>query len=251
MLIPARLKLVAFIAAQAFAALCYGQQTNDEVIKYLQSLPKGTPVQIETSTTTNQASGQGASAQATGDKLDQKIDSSAPTVVLPGVAANGGSTNASQHSEVSGTMWYRVLLIIAGIGCLLGAAWKALKTVPPEWDTAIGLAAAGGVLIACGLFPWLLYLLVLGVILAGLSHFLPDKAKAAIAARLQAVTGAATTSTKEADANLSALDELCEAVANDPAATAAIRTHLDRHADDPDFPLLTARLRKAGMKFST
>lgn len=252
MLFPARLRLIVAVSVFAYAStLCHAQQTNDEVVKYLRSLPPGTPVEIQTSTTEQKADGQGASGQSTGDKANQTIDSTAPHVAVPGVIANGGDTHAKQEAQVSGELWYRILLLVAGLGCLGGAAWKALKTVPPELDTAIGLAVAGGVLILCALFPFLLYLLVIAVVLAGVSHFLPDKAKSALVARLSAVTGAAATSTREADATLSAFDELCEAVANDPAATSAVRAHLDRHADDPDFPLLTARLRKAGMKFSS
>lgn len=152
MLIPARLRLIAAITVSALAALGWAavadaQQTNDEVIKYLRSLPPGTPVEIQTSTTEQKADGQGASGQSTGDKANQTIDSTAPHVALPGVIANGGDTHAKQEASIEHALWFRILvgvvgLLIAAAGALGLYLGHALRAGAGTIAIGIGLAAA-------------------------------------------------------------------------------------------------------------
>lgn len=166
MLYPARLRLIVAISVSTYAAcFCHAQQTNDEVIKYLRSLPPGTPVEIQTSTTEQRADGQGASGTSTGDKATQTIDSTAPTVALPGVAASGGATHADQTAEVIHTLWFRILIGV--IGLLIAAAGALGLYLGHALRAGAGTIAIGLGLTAAALFPDFALFVLLGVAVYG------------------------------------------------------------------------------------
>lgn len=103
----------------------------------------------------------GAGASATGDKLDQKFDSGAPTLNLPGIGkGSGGTASGDMTASIAGIS----VFIILGSLCLLGGiASFALQLYP---RTGVGLIAVGGCLIAVGIFPWLWWLLLVVGVLA-------------------------------------------------------------------------------------
>lgn len=133
--------------------------TTKRVVGYTQ---EGNPLTEETTITepgvvksrvTGTATGAGA--QATGDKLDQKIESSAPMLNLPGIGeGSGGSVSGDVTASIAGISVFIILgalCILGGIACLA----LQLYTRP-----AVGLMALGGCFIAVGLFPWLWWLLL-------------------------------------------------------------------------------------------
>lgn len=202
MLIPARLKLVIGIAVAVYACLAWtpahgqdrpesdrgrpaGQALNikETDIPLLMKLAKDAGISLDysSSTTTEHAAGEGASATATGDKLDQKLDSSSPGAKLSGGAsATGGDTQAKQHAEVLEAPWFRIMLAITGIALGLGAAWKFKKG---ELDTAAGLAGASAIFLLVAWMPALIWLLIIAGLGVAAPHFLPDKAKKALEER--------------------------------------------------------------------
>lgn len=133
--------------------------------------PDGNPITEETTVSEPGVTRQrlygeatGAGASATGDKLDQQIDSGAPTLNLPGVGkGSGGSVSGDVTASVAGIS---VFIILGGLCVLGGIASFALQLYP---RTGIGLLAVGGCLITVGLFPWLWWLLLaVGLIAVGL-----------------------------------------------------------------------------------
>jgi hypothetical protein len=103
----------------------------------------------------------GAGAQATGDKLDQKIDSGAPTLNLPGVGkGSGGSVSGDVTASVAGVS---VFVILGGLCVLGGIACFAMQLYV---RAGVGLLAVGGCFIAVGLFPWLWWLLLVAGVVA-------------------------------------------------------------------------------------
>lgn len=181
-------------AALVFCAssVCLAQpQTHtftslEEAQKFAASLPKGKTGTIKIDEREETASGKGADLDATGDATKTAVDSSAPGVGLHnGTTATGGSAKASTSADVSGAPWYRILLLVAGVGFVGGAGWKATR-VPPEIDTALGLLLSGVVLIVCGIYPVFLWLLIVAAVVLALPHFLPDKAKAELKDDLKA-----------------------------------------------------------------
>lgn len=225
MLYPARLRLVVAIAVSTYAAtLCHAQQTNDEVIKYLKSLPPGTPVEIQTSTTEQTADGQGASGQSTGDKATQTIDSGAPTVALPGVAANGGATHATQTAEVTHALWFRI--IVGAIGLLIAAAGALGLYFGHALRAGAGTIAIGLGLAAAALWPDFALFVLLGVAIYGAVSLwttgdLAAKFKEALRAVAAGVSDFSATNTPAASGLLTAIGN--HADATDKTVIKAIR----------------------------
>lgn len=146
-----RFLLVTAFVTSAFASVCPAQQqTPEEVLRYINSLPPGTPIEIEHSTTTQKAAGQGASAQATGDKLDQKIDSDAPAVTLPGVTSTGGSTSASTLAAIYSNFWLRLIVGLLGAAIAGLGVWGIYRGQPLKSTT--GLIGTGLALGASAIF---------------------------------------------------------------------------------------------------
>jgi len=106
----------------------------------------------------------GAGASASGDKLDQKIDSGAPTLNLPGVGkGSGGSVSGDVTASIAGVS---IFIILGGVCVLGGIACFAMQLY---LRAGVGLLAIGGCLIAVGLFPWLWWLLLaVGVVAVAL-----------------------------------------------------------------------------------
>ena len=225
MLYPARLRLIVAISASAYAAcFCHAQQTNDDVIKYLRSLPPGTPVEIQTSTTEQRADGQGASGTSTGDKATQTIDSTAPTVALPGVAASGGATHADQTAEVTHTLWFRILIGI--IGLLIAAAGALGLYLGHALRAGAGTIAIGLGLAAAALWPDFALFVLLGVAVYGAISLwttgdLATKVKEALRAVAAGVSDFSGTNTPAAEKLLE--DIAKHASATDKATIKAIR----------------------------
>jgi hypothetical protein len=105
----------------------------------------------------------GAGASATGDKLDQKIDSGAPTLNLPGVGkGSGGSTYGDFSASVAGIS---VFYVVGGLMILCGVASLALKQFGNT--TGIWLIAGGIALAMIGLYPIVGVFILLGVLAVG------------------------------------------------------------------------------------
>jgi hypothetical protein len=133
--------------------------------------PDGSPITEETTVSEPGVTRQrlygeatGAGASATGDKLDQQIDSGAPTLNLPGVGrGSGGSVSGDVSASIAGVS---VFVILGGVCVLGGIACFAMQLYP---RAGVGLLAIGGCLIAVGLFPWLWWLLLaVGVVAVAL-----------------------------------------------------------------------------------
>lgn len=145
----------------------------------------------------------GAGAQATGDKLDQKIDSGAPTLNLPGVGkGSGGSVSGDVTASIAGVS---VFIILGGLCVLGGVACFAMQLYP---RAGIGLLAVGGCFIAVGIFPWLWWLLLaVGVVGVGLyvwaerNHKSMREAVRAVAAGIEDLPGEIKARAKEAIGN--------------------------------------------------
>lgn len=151
----------------------------------------------------------GAGASATGDKLDQKIDSGAPTLNLPGVGkGSGGSVSGDSTASIAGVS---IFIILGGLCVLGGVASFALQLYP---RTGIGLLAIGGCFIAVGIFPWLLWLLVGAGVVAVLLYLWAERHGKSMHEAVRAVTAG--------------ISDLPGDLQN--AAKAAI----GRHADDRD-----------------
>lgn len=124
--------------------------------------PDGNPITEETTVSEPVVTRQrlygeatGAGASATGDKLDQQIDSGAPTLNLPGVGkGSGGSTSGTITAAVAGISVFIILGCLCILGGIAGFALQLYRRA------SIGLMAVGGCLIAVGLFPWLWWLLL-------------------------------------------------------------------------------------------
>jgi hypothetical protein len=184
--------------------------------------PDGNPITEETTVSEPVVTRQrlygeatGAGASATGDKLDQQIDSGAPTLNLPGVGkGSGGSTSGTITAAVAGIS----VFIILGCLCILGGiAGFALQLYP---RTSLGLLAIGGCLITVGLFPWLWYLLLGVGALALLLYLWAERRGKSMHEALRAVTAG--------------ISDLPGDLQN--AAKAAIA----RHADDRDKSTIKA-----------
>ncbi len=132
----------------------------------------------ETTVTENTAGAAGPSAEARGDKTAQEVSGTAPTLALPGgIAASGGDTKTKQSAQISAPPWVLIALALGGIGLIAAGAIKATKKPVPEFDTAVGLAAAGAVCIVVAIYPAMAMLLAAAAACVVVPHFLPDKEK--------------------------------------------------------------------------
>ena len=105
----------------------------------------------------------GAGASATGDKLDQKIDSGAPTLNLPGVGkGSGGGFSGDMNASVGGVS---VFYLVGGMVILAGVASLALKKFNPM--TGVCLIAGGIALAMIGVYPAIGVLILIGVVVLG------------------------------------------------------------------------------------
>lgn len=152
--------------------------------------PEGNPITEETTVSEPVVTRQrlygeatGAGASATGDKLDQQIDSGAPTLNLPGVGkGSGGSVSGDATASIAGVS----VFIILGVLCLLGGiAGLALQLYR---RASIGLLAVGGCFIAVGLFPWLWWLLLVAGIASILFYLWAERRGKSMHEALRAVT---------------------------------------------------------------
>lgn len=287
MLGPARLKLIVAVTAFAYAFLLAGHARgqDDGLSIDPKDIPKlvemakqaGMNVEYEKSSTVKKASGSGAGAKAEGGEIKQGVKSDAPGATIPGESdAKGGSSDSESHTKAPPASVWSSPFLWLGVVCegLALACWFVPLLVPTLLPVGlkiglkvpIGLALAGGAFIFAALQPAMAALAMIGVfvflagpkLLTELQRLREAKAAQAQQAKAATETGALFSQSAQqietlktaAAANLSALDEVMEAIANDPAATLALKVHLDKHADDPDKPLILERAIRAGVKFS-
>ena len=114
------------------------------------------------------ASSKGAGAEASGDKLSDTINTTAPTTSIPGgPAASGGDTRRAAVAEVDKKLQARGCLVAGVIAALLavGALWIGLRRV------AVILGAMAGLLIAMALWPvFMLWGLLAGNVVQAIAH---------------------------------------------------------------------------------
>jgi len=278
MLIPARLRLVAAITigAVAFLSPCCsriacgqdGLSISPKDIPKLIELAKanGIDVDLEQTTTTKKAAGSGAGARSTGGDLKQQVKSDAPEARLGDEASSkGGNNDSKTEAEAAAASIWSSPWFWAGVVCELIAG--ALVVVPMMWPALLpigvkigikvpmGFALAGGAFLFAAWNPALATVAVLAAVacVAGpklLTEFERLKQAKAAGQLDQSAAARITTLEIKAAANLSALDEVMEMIANEPTATTALKAHLDKHADDPDKPLILERAIRAGVKFA-
>lgn len=164
--------------------------TAGEIRQLLKDAPDDRPIEFGETFTSRHAAADGGSGKSTGADLTQKFSSTPPGVALPGgTSANGGGTESDQSAKVAETPWFRILLAVAGIGCLAGAGFKLYQT-PPKLAVAAGLGAGGATLLLIAWMPWLLFLLLPACLLIALPHLLPDKARSALDALVDGLAAA-------------------------------------------------------------
>lgn len=146
--------------------------TADELIRILKQVPPGTPVELESTSKTQTASGQGAGISTTAQDVAQQFNGSAPQTSLNGVGNAGGGDAESRvkaHGD-GGTNPFRSLYFYAGLACIAVAAFKVYRR---DALGAAPVAAAGGGFILAACFPELAEVLVViavGLKLAGYVH---------------------------------------------------------------------------------
>lgn len=182
--------------------------TAGEIRQLLKDAPDDRPIEFGETFISQHAAADGGSGKSTGADLTQKFSSTPPSVALPGGAsATGGAIDSDQSAKVSQSSAWRIGLGILGLALLAGGGWMLLGKKPPEIDTALGLAAAGGVCIAVAIWPGLLWLLAIALVCVAVSHFLPDKEKKALQ---NLATSAAAEITKKSEALRAAADGIAK-----------------------------------------
>lgn len=231
MLIPLRMRVVCAIAVTAFACHYAAAQpaptmTPEQIAQWAHTLPPGTQIEFEHVTSTEQAKGEGASLDASGDKANTDIDSSAPTAALSGGAKSSGGTAKGGANALNYQFnWLPILCWVAGVGCLAFAGWQ-FKLGSIKNATSFGIV--GAAFIAVGFFPGLLliglagiavWLLIQSGVLTKLASDTSQKAKAGELSNeaLRAVA-----------AGVSDLKDV------DPVAHAKVLDLISRHADEND-----------------
>lgn len=110
-------------------------------------------------TTTEKVGGQGAGLTASGDATNTKVDSSAPTVALPGLSASGGTTSGSAVARID-SKTVQIAALVLGTLLLIGGGigyWKT--TLRP----CLIVAGVGVCLIASAFLPGWFWLLAAGL----------------------------------------------------------------------------------------
>lgn len=149
MLIPARLKLILGLSVSVLALLAppgigraHGQMSPEDAIKLIKSLPPGTPVEIQQSSSTEKATADGPSGTAVGDQAKLGIDGSAPKSETSKTKSEGGSVKATAEAEITHTVWWQIGLGLLSL-CCFGAGAFFLWRTPPQVKDAAYCAAAG------------------------------------------------------------------------------------------------------------
>ncbi len=248
MLIPLRMRVVCAIAVTAFACHYAAAQpaptmTPEQIVQWAQTLPPGTQIEFEHVTASEKASGEGASLEASGDKANTDIDSSAPTAALSGGAKSSGGTAKGGASALQYQFsWLPILCWIAGVGCLAFAGWQfKLGSI----KNATSFAVVGAAFIAVGFFPALLLVGLAGIavwllIQSGvLSKVATDNRKLFINSASNAMV-----SESQAHENYEALRAVAAGVSDlkdvDPVAHAKVLGLIARHADENDKATIKA-----------
>lgn len=112
-------------------------------------------------TTTEKVGGQGAGLTASGDATNTQVDSSAPTVGLPGLSASGGTTRGSAVAKIDSKA-VQIAALVIGTLLLIGGGWGYFKTTLRPW---LGIAGVGVCLIAAAFLPGWFWLVAAGLAL--------------------------------------------------------------------------------------
>lgn len=178
------MRYLSVFACLAIGSFCFGVQPaaqptstltaeQQEVIRQALGLPPGATITLETTRTRDggsltveeEATGQGASLRAHGEKIVSDFSSTSPQASLgmKGSAA-GGDTDANTQVIGGSSLWKNPLLWVGIFCCLLAAGSMFVR--PPAFPVAVPIKATaviGGVgvcFICAALFPVLSLILV-------------------------------------------------------------------------------------------
>jgi hypothetical protein len=201
------MRTAALALAALLAAICSPALADDPILtpkQYEELIKSGYTTKVLESYSEHSAGATGPTAEARGDKTAQEIAGTAPTLTLPGgTTATGGDTDIKQKAQIEAPPWVLIAMAIGGIGLIAAAAIKATKKPVPELDTAIGLAAAGGICIIVAIYPGFALLLAAAAACVVVPHFLPDKEKQKLSSAFDAaVDGLASASAPMAVASV-------------------------------------------------
>lgn len=246
--IPVRFRLIAAFAVTAFAchyslAQPAEPMTPAQIAEWAKSLPPGTQIEFEHVQTNEQAKGEGASLDATGDLANTQIDSSAPSAALSGGAkSSGGSAKGGSKAEQFQFNWLPILTwlaaAVAGVFAFLAFQRGQIKQAISLGILAGGLAAVAffPVLLPVGLGGGVLWLLIQS---GALSKFVEGQRKE-IGVRSLEVLSAES----QASENYEALRAVAAGVSDlkdaDPAAYARLTKLISAHAEENDKAVIKA-----------
>lgn len=177
-----RYKVLGIVSAFAFAFVACGQsKTPEQIIEWAKTLPPGTQIDYEAGSTTEKATGTGASLEATGDKASGGIDATAPDAKLSGgVGASGGASKATGEAENIQFNWLLILTWVLAAACGGLALWQYKRgNIKPATSYAIVALALGTVAFFPAVLP-IAAVAVVGYLLvqSGVLNNLADKSRA-------------------------------------------------------------------------
>lgn len=243
MFIPVRFRLIAAFAITAVCAVNTWAQspqptmTPTQIAEWAKGLPPGTEIEFESTSTNEQAKGEGASLDASGDAVNTKVDSGAPNSKLSGGGgASGGKLQSDTTAEQLAFNWLPILTWLAAAAA--GAfAFLAYQRGQIKQATSLGVLSGG--LAAVAFFPALLPIgLGAGVLWLVVQSGALSKFVAAQRSEVDKTSLEAMSAEGQASENFEALRAVAAGVSDlkdvDPVAYAKVTELISRHADEND-----------------